>query len=130
MVGVVQRASRCARNACNYLRMGNEGGFELSGELMSVLPSDPYDQLDLARRITAMAVSSCTSKLEMETGKLRQKLAEKEHEIHGLQERISVAQSTLIETNAKISKSMEEQVGLSLGVCHQHDPDEPLGLNS
>ncbi|KAG0586380.1 hypothetical protein KC19_2G086300 [Ceratodon purpureus] len=92
--------------------MGNGGEFELSQEVLSVLPADPYEQLDVARRITAMAVSSRMSKLEAETGKLRQKLAEKDHMIHGLQERVSAAQSTLVETNAKISKSMEEQTKL------------------
>jgi hypothetical protein len=95
--------------------MSNGGEFELSQEVLAALPADPYEQLDVARRITAMAVSSRMSKLEAETGKLRQKLADKEHVIHGLQERVTVAQSTLVETNAKISQSMEEQVGLSLG---------------
>lgn len=92
--------------------MSSGGEFELSQEVLAALPADPYEQLDVARRITAMAVSSRMSKLESETGKLRQKLAEKEHVIHGLQERVTVAQSTLVETNAKISQSMEEQAKL------------------
>lgn len=91
--------------------MGNGGEFELSQEVLAVLPSDPYEQLDVARRITAMAVATRMAKLESETGKLRQKLTEKEHVIHGLQERVAEAEATLEETNSRFSQSMEEQVG-------------------
>jgi hypothetical protein len=101
-----------------HLAMGNGGGggggggeFELPQELLSVLPSDPYEQLDVARRITAMAVAARVSKLESETGKLRLKLAEKEHVIHGLQERVGDAESTLQETSARLSHALDEQVG-------------------
>ena len=106
----------CARRNLvrNLVRMGNGGEFELSQDVLSALPSDPYEQLEIARRITAMAVATRMSKLESETGKLRQKLAEKEHVIHGLQERVSEAETTLEEANTKLSQSMEEQVGLSL----------------
>ncbi|CAK9866985.1 unnamed protein product [Sphagnum jensenii] len=96
--------------------MGNGGGggeFELPQELLSVLPSDPYEQLDVARRITAMAVAARVSKLELETGKLRLKLAEKEHIIHGLQERIGDAESTLQETSARLSRALDEQASLA-----------------
>jgi len=56
-------------------------------------------------------VATRMSKLEQETGKLRQKLTEKEHVIHSLQERVAEAEATLEETNARFSQSMEEQVG-------------------
>lgn len=97
----------------HYVKMGNGGEFELSQEVLAVLPSDPYEQLDVARRITAMAISTRMSKLESETGKLRQRLAEKEHVILGLQERVAEAQSTLQETNSKITQSMDEQAKLA-----------------
>jgi hypothetical protein len=97
------------------LVMGNGGGgeFELPQELLSVLPSDPYEQLDVARRITAMAVAARVSKLELETGKLRLKLAEKEHIIHGLQERIGDTESTLQETSSRLSRALDEQANLA-----------------
>lgn len=91
--------------------MGNGGGeFEISQELLSVLPSDPYEQLEVARRITGMAVAARVTKLEGETVKLRQKLTEKEHLIYGLQERIGEAQSTLQETSARLSVALDVQV--------------------
>jgi prefoldin subunit 5 len=93
--------------------MANGGEFELPPEMLSVLPSDPYEQLDVARRITAMAVAARVSKLESETGKLRQKLTEKEHTIYGLQERVVEAESTLQETSARLSHALDEQTKLA-----------------
>jgi len=101
------------------LAMGNEGGggggaeLELPQDLLSVLPSDPYEQLDVARRITAMAVTARVAKLESETGKLRLKLAEKEHVIHDLQERVGDAESSLQETTARLSHALDEQAKLA-----------------
>lgn len=91
--------------------MANGGEFELPQEVLAVLPSDPYEQLDVARRITAMAVAARVSKLESETGKLRQKLTEKEHTIYDLQERVVEAENTLEETSARLSNALDEQVG-------------------
>lgn len=92
---------------------GNGSEFELPQEVLSVLPSDPYEQLDVARRITAMAVAARVSKLESETGKLRHKLTEKEHMIYGLQERVVETESTLQETSARLSHALDEQTKLA-----------------
>lgn len=94
------------------LNMGSGGQGELPQDLVSVLPSDPYEQLDVARRITAMAVATSMSKLESETGKLRQKLTEKEQVIHGLQGRVLEAEAALQVLNAKLSQSEAEQTKL------------------
>jgi hypothetical protein len=111
--------------------MGNGGGggggggeLELPQDLLSVLPSDPYEQLDVARRITAMAVTARVAKLESETGKLRLKLAEKEDVIHDLQERVGDAESSLQETTARLSHALDEQAGSTL------TPPPPPGLLS
>lgn len=98
-----------SKNIGNGVMM-NGGEFELPQEVLQVLPSDPYEQLDVARRITAMAVAARVSKLESETGKLRQKLTEKEHIIYGLQERVVEAETTLQETSARLSHALDEQV--------------------
>ena len=48
---------------------GNGGpDFELAEEILAVMPTDPYDQLDLARKITSMAIASRVSKLELDNG--------------------------------------------------------------
>ncbi len=116
------------------LAMGNGGGgggggggeLELPQDFLSVLPSDPYEQLDVARRITAMAVTARVANLESETGKLRLKLAEKEHVIHDLQERVGDAESSLQETTARLSHALDEQAGSTL----TPPPPPPPGLLS
>ena len=105
-----------SKNIGNGVMM-NGGEFELPQEVLQVLPSDPYEQLDVARRITAMAVAARVSKLESETGKLRQKLTEKEHIIYGLQERVVEAETTLQETSARLSHALDEQVFFCFVFC-------------
>jgi hypothetical protein len=93
------------------IQNGREGGvFELSQEVLSIFPSDPYEHLDVVRMITAMAVAARVSKLELETGNLHLKLAEKENIIHVLQERTGDLESTLHETNTHLSCTLGEQV--------------------
>jgi hypothetical protein len=89
---------------------GEDAVFEFPQEVLAILPSDPYEQLDVARTITAMAVAARVSKLELETGNLRLKLAEKENIIHVLQERSGDPESTLHETSARLSRALGEQV--------------------
>ncbi|BBM98547.1 hypothetical protein MPTK1_1g14350 [Marchantia polymorpha subsp. ruderalis] len=93
--------------------MGNGGNFEIPQDVLAVLPSDPYEQLDLARRITAMAVAERLSKLEGETGKLRAKLAEKDLIITDLNDRVIDAETTLQETTARLSSALDEQAKLT-----------------
>ena len=40
--------------------------FELLDEILSVIPTDPYEQLDLARKITSMVLALRVSKLKSE----------------------------------------------------------------
>lgn len=72
---------------------GGEGirtgpGFDLPDEVLSVIPTDPYDQLDLARKITSMAIASRVTSLEAESGSLRQKLHDKDRLIQELEEKV------------------------------------------
>ncbi|KAJ7568769.1 hypothetical protein O6H91_01G047300 [Diphasiastrum complanatum] len=93
----------------------NGGGsdLDLPQELLGMLPSDPYEQLDVARRITAMAISGRVARLEAEAAKLRQKLGEKEHVVYGLQERLVQVEHTLQETTARLSHALDEQAKLA-----------------
>jgi hypothetical protein len=57
------------------------GGLGLSefshpDDVLAVLPRDPYEQLDLARRITMLAVAGQVTELERELGRLRKGAAE------------------------------------------------------
>lgn len=78
------------------------------------MPSDLDSQLDVANQITNYAVSGRVAKLEAETANLRQKVAEKEQIISGLQKRVIAAETTLEETTAKLNIALEGQVDLHL----------------
>lgn len=99
---------------------GESGGgpdFHLPDEILEVIPTDPYDQLDLARKITSMAIASRVSKLEAETGRMRQMLYERDRLIQELEERLSHVQKVyqdadsqlkiFIDDNAKLAKERD-----------------------
>ncbi|XP_039141029.1 uncharacterized protein At4g15545-like [Dioscorea cayenensis subsp. rotundata] len=95
---------------------GNAGGgadFHLPDEILSVIPTDPYEQLDLARKITSMAIASRVSRLESETGRLRQKVAEKDRSIAELQDRLSHLEHVFQDADARLQSVLEENIKLS-----------------
>ncbi|KAK1284541.1 Uncharacterized protein QJS10_CPB21g01078 [Acorus calamus] len=87
--------------------------FHLPDEILSVIPTDPYEQLDLARKITSMAIASRVSSLEAETGRLRQRVAEKDRLIDELRGRVGQLERALSEADARLIDALEENVKLS-----------------
>ena len=81
---------------------GAAGDFALPDELLAALPRDPYEQLDLARRITALAVAGRVSGLEREAGRLRAEAAAKDRENAELRERVALLDTALQETDARL----------------------------
>lgn len=94
---------------------GDDGGgldFQLPDEILSVIPADPYDQLDLARKITSMAIASRVTKLESEMGKMRQKLQDKDKLVFELEERLSRLQHANHEADSRLRIALDENVRL------------------
>lgn len=94
---------------------GESGGgpdFHLPDEILAVIPTDPYDQLDLARKITSMAIASRVSKLETETGRMRQMLYEKDRLIYELEERLSHVQKVYQEADSKLKIFIDDNAKL------------------
>lgn len=86
----------------------------LPENLLAILPADPHDQLDIARKITWMAVTSRVEALEAEAGKLRQQLAERELMISTLQERVRELQETLQQSTVRLLRALDEQEKLTM----------------
>lgn len=84
--------------------------FHLSDEILSVIPTDPYDQLDLARKITSMAIASRVTKLESDVGNLRQKLHDKDRVILDLQNKVSQLEQACHETESRLKFTCEDNV--------------------
>ncbi|KAJ4705823.1 WAT1-related protein [Melia azedarach] len=95
---------------------GSVGGgpdFHLPDEILAVMPTDPYDQLDLARKITSMAIASRVSKMEAEMGRIRQKLYEKDRVISELEDRLSHMQKAYQEADSRLKILVDDNTKLS-----------------
>ncbi|KAI4374639.1 hypothetical protein MLD38_012611 [Melastoma candidum] len=65
--------------------IGNGPDFDLPDHIRAVIPADPYDQLDLARKITSMAIASRVSNLESDNSRLHLLLRDKDALIRQLE---------------------------------------------
>ncbi|KAI3754026.1 hypothetical protein L2E82_26117 [Cichorium intybus] len=87
--------------------------FNLPNEILAVMPTDPYDQLDLARKITSMALASRVSKLESEAGRLRNKLNEKDRVIMELEDKVSELHQTCHNIQLRLQMTLEDNTKLA-----------------
>ncbi|KAL3503737.1 hypothetical protein ACH5RR_038186 [Cinchona calisaya] len=96
---------------------GRAGGgmpeFYLPDEILSVIPTDPYDQLDLARKITSIAIASRVTKLESELGKLSQILRDKDRVVVELEDKFSQLQQAYQETDLRLKITLEDNMKLT-----------------
>ncbi|XP_015573252.1 uncharacterized protein At4g15545 isoform X2 [Ricinus communis] len=86
--------------------------FDLPEEVLQVLPSDPFEQLDVARKITSIALSTRVSSLESEFSALRLQLAEKDHLIAELQSHIESLDASLSDSADKLAQADAEKENL------------------
>lgn len=87
-----------------------EPDFDLGDEILAVIPTDPYDQLDLARKITSMAIASRVSKLEAEVAHMRHKLYEKDRLVVEFEERVSRLDHAYQEAQSRLKIAFDENV--------------------
>jgi CMP-N-acetylneuraminic acid synthetase len=88
----------------------NAVDFDLPDEILAVIPTDPYHQLDLARKITSMAIASRVSSLESDTGRLRQMLLEKDRVINDLEDRVSTLTRASQQAHSALNNAVEQNV--------------------
>ncbi|KAH6777130.1 interactor of constitutive active ROPs protein [Perilla frutescens var. hirtella] len=86
--------------------------FDLPDEILSVIPTDPYDQLDLARKITSMAIASRVTKLETESGRLRQKLHDKDRLIEELEDKVAQLDGAFQDAEFRLKITREDNMKL------------------
>ncbi|XP_028752396.1 uncharacterized protein At4g15545 [Neltuma alba] len=87
--------------------------FHLPDEILSVIPTDPYEQLDLARKITSMAIASRVSKLELEMGRVKERLYEKDRIIFALEEKVSGLNHACQEAESRLKVALDENIKLT-----------------
>ncbi|KAF2287769.1 hypothetical protein GH714_002646 [Hevea brasiliensis] len=86
--------------------------FDLPEEVLQVLPTDPFEQLDVARKITSIAIATRVSSLESESSALRAQLAEKDDLIADLQSQIRSFDTSLSDTADKLALAGLEKENL------------------
>ncbi|KAJ6990527.1 hypothetical protein NC653_018939 [Populus alba x Populus x berolinensis] len=79
---------------------------------------DPYDQLDLARKITSMAIASRVSYLESERGRMKQRMFDKDRV------KLSKEKDSLAMTAKKLGSDLAKQQAetVDIGTCDQSVP--------
>ncbi|KAF8060401.1 hypothetical protein N665_1217s0005 [Sinapis alba] len=91
---------------------GSGPDFSLSDEILAVIPTDPYEQLDLARKITSMAIASRVSNLESQVSVLTQKLVEKDRLVYELEGRASSLERLYHEADSSLKNALDENMKL------------------
>ncbi|CAL1411636.1 unnamed protein product [Linum trigynum] len=86
--------------------------FDLPEEVLQVLPSDPFEQLDVARKITSIALGTRVSSLEAESASLRDQLADRENLISDLYSQIESLDAALSAASDKLSVADQEKDNL------------------
>ncbi|XP_051129939.1 uncharacterized protein At4g15545 isoform X2 [Andrographis paniculata] len=86
--------------------------FDLPEELLEVLPSDPFEQLDVARKITSIALSTRVSALESEAAALQQHLDERDAIISDLESQLESLDASLADTADRLAAVQEEKESL------------------
>lgn len=94
--------------------MSGGSDFDLSDEILAAMPTDPYEQLDLARKITSMAIASRVSKLESEVGSLREIMREKDRQVSELENKVIQLQMSYEEADSKLKAALDDNVKLSM----------------
>lgn len=88
----------------------DSGTFDLPEEVLEVLPSDPFEQLDVARKITSIALATRVSALESEASVFRHKLTEKDAIISDLLSQLESLDASLSDTTDKLARADQEKV--------------------
>ncbi|XP_074307208.1 uncharacterized protein At4g15545 [Silene latifolia] len=86
--------------------------FDLPDEVIRVLPSDPFAQLDVARKITSIALSTRVSILESELSSLRAEVNERDDVIVDLQSQIQSLDAGLSEATDRLNHALNEKENL------------------
>lgn len=86
--------------------------FDLPEEVLQVLPSDPFAQLDIARKITSIALSTRVSALESEASVLRAQLTDRDYIIGDLQAQIDSLDASLSDAVDRLSRAEQDKESL------------------
>ena len=82
----------------------------LPDAIAALLPPDPYEQLEVARKITAVAVAARASRLELEAARLRQSLSDRDRVAAELADRVARLELALRDAEARLRGALDDNV--------------------
>jgi hypothetical protein len=82
----------------------------LPDAIAALLPPDPYEQLEVARKITAVAVTARASRLELEAARLRQSLSDRDRVAAELADRVARLELALQDAEARLRAALDDNV--------------------
>ncbi|CAL4973851.1 unnamed protein product [Urochloa decumbens] len=85
----------------------------LPDAIAAALPPDPYEQLEVARKITAVAVAARASRLELEAARLRQRLADRDRVAAELADRAARLEQALRDADARLRAALDDNAKLA-----------------
>ncbi|CAL4954366.1 unnamed protein product [Urochloa decumbens] len=85
----------------------------LPDAIAAALPPDPYEQLEVARKITAVAVAARASRLELEATRLRQRLADRDRVAAELADRAARLEQALRDADARLRAALDDNAKLA-----------------
>ncbi|CAO2178112.1 unnamed protein product [Urochloa humidicola] len=85
----------------------------LPDAIAAALPPDPYEQLEVARKITAVAVAARASRLELEAARLRQRLADRDRVAAELADRAARLELALRDADARLRAALDDNAKLT-----------------
>ncbi|XP_074563629.1 uncharacterized protein At4g15545 [Curcuma longa] len=83
--------------------------FDLPEEVLSALPADPFELLDVARKITSIALASRISGLESEVSVLRLRLSERDDLVAELRAKLEMLEASLSELSERLAHAQDEK---------------------
>ncbi|KAL3626180.1 hypothetical protein CASFOL_029729 [Castilleja foliolosa] len=86
--------------------------FDIPEELLELLPSDPFEQLNIACKITSIALSARVDDLESEVSALRDELTNRDNIICRLESRLESLGAELKEATNKLAVSEQDKESL------------------
>ncbi|KAG2600995.1 uncharacterized protein At4g15545-like [Panicum virgatum] len=85
--------------------------------IVALLPPDPYEQLEVARKITAVAVAVAVaaraSRLELEAARLRQSLSDRDRVAAELADRVARLELALRDAEARLRGALDDNAKLA-----------------
>ncbi|URD81495.1 hypothetical protein MUK42_05209 [Musa troglodytarum] len=88
---------------------GGPPDFDLPEAVLSALPTDPFEQLDVARKITSIALATRISALESEVSALRLRLSERDDLVAELRARLEALDASLDDVSDRLARAQDEK---------------------